>query len=55
MSGKPRTNFPRDGHHTEVIGTDTIVKLMKITKITWPCCGAVLFRVPWRREQTADT
>ena len=39
MSGKPRKNFPRDGHRTEVIGTDPIVKLMKITKIKWPCCG----------------
>jgi len=39
MSGKPRTSFPRGGHRTAVIGTDPIVKLMKITKIKWPCRG----------------
>ena len=39
MSGKPRINFPRDGHRTAVIGTDPIVKLMKMTKIKWPYCG----------------
>jgi len=31
MSVKLRTNFARDGHRTAVIGTDPIVKLMKIT------------------------
>jgi len=44
MSGKPQTNFPQDGHHTVVIGTDPIVKLMNRTKIKWSCCGT--FRVP---------
>jgi len=29
MSGKQRTHFPRDGHRTEVIGTDPIVKWWK--------------------------
>jgi len=44
MSGTPRTNFLRDGHRTEVIGTDPIVKLMKITKLKWPCCS--IFQSP---------
>jgi len=33
MSGKPRTNFSQDNHCTAVIGTDSIVKLRKITKM----------------------
>jgi len=39
MSVKPRTNFPIDGHRTAVIGTDPIMKLMKIKKINWPYRG----------------
>jgi len=31
-------NFPRDGHHTVVIGTEQIVKK---TKIKWPCLGTI--------------
>ena len=44
ISGKPRTNFPRDGHHTAVIRTDPIAKLMKIKKTKRPCRGT--FQIP---------
>jgi len=38
--GQTKNKFPRDGHRTAVIGTDPIVKLMKIIKIKWPCRGS---------------
>jgi len=44
MSVKPKTNFPRDGHHTAVIGTDRIVTFLNVTKLKWPCRGT--FKVP---------
>jgi len=39
MLVKPRTNFPIYGGRTTVIGTDPIMKLMKIKKINWPYRG----------------
>ena len=37
MSGKPWTNFPRDGHSTAAVGTNLIVKMENISK----CISAI--------------